>query len=81
MGRLLNVVLNKILWGSVKAVIGLLLKLAGFVLSTAGRVVAIVIGLVLIVAGILLSLTVIGAIAGVPLSIIGGFILLKGILP
>ena len=39
------------------------------------------IGLILIVAGILLSLTVIGAIAGVPLGIIGGFILLKGILP
>jgi len=81
MGRLLNIVFNKILWGSVKAVIGLLLKLAGFVLSIAGRVAAIVIGLILIAAGILLSLTVIGAIAGVPLGIIGGFILVKGILP
>ncbi len=44
-----------------------------------GRFVAMVLGLVLIVVGVIVSLTVIGAIIGIPLAIIGLLLFLKGI--
>ncbi len=42
---------------------------------------AAVIGLVLIIVGLVLTLTGIGAIIGIPLGIVGSFILFKAILP
>ena len=69
------------LWWVVTFVVGLLVDLAQFVLSVTGRVIAAIIGLVLIAVGVLLSFTVVLAIIGIPLGIIGSFILIRAILP
>ena len=49
------------------------------IVEMVGRFVAIVLGLVLMLAGFLVSLTVIGAIIGIPLFIIGALLTLRGI--
>ena len=54
-------------------------KLLAVIVELTGRFVAMVLGIVLILAGILVSLTIIGAIVGVPLAIIGLLLLLRGI--
>ena len=52
--------------------------LAGIV-SFTGRLIAVVLGAVLILVGILISLTVIGAIIGIPLTLLGFFLILRGL--
>lgn len=69
------------IWWLITTIIALLFKLAFFVIGLVGRVIAAVIGFTLIVAGFFLSLTGIGAVIGVPLSIIGSFIFVKAALP
>jgi hypothetical protein len=54
-------------------------RLLATVVELTGRFLAMVLGLVLILAGVLVSLTVIGAIIGIPLAIIGVLLLLRGI--
>ncbi|MBL8101693.1 MAG: hypothetical protein JNM02_04115 [Anaerolineales bacterium] len=54
-------------------------KLLAVIVEMTGRFVAMVLGLVLILVGVLVSLTIIGAIVGVPLAIIGLLLLLRGI--
>lgn len=49
------------------------------VVEITGRLLAVLIGVVLVVAGVVLTLTVIGAIVGVPLIAIGVGLILKGI--
>jgi hypothetical protein len=49
------------------------------ILEMTGRFVAIVIGLVFMLVGVLVSLTIIGAIVGLPLAIIGFLLVLRGI--
>ena len=44
-----------------------------------GRLVAMILGFVLMVVGVLISLTIVGAIVGVPLAIVGLLLFLKGI--
>ncbi len=44
-----------------------------------GRLVAIVTGFVFLVAGILLSITIVGAIAGIPLAILGAMLIVRGL--
>jgi hypothetical protein len=44
-----------------------------------GRFVAMVLGLVFIVVGVIVSLTLIGAIIGIPMAVIGLLLFLKGI--
>ncbi len=56
------------LWGLLATIVGL-----------TGRFVAMVLGLVFIVVGVIVSLTVIGAIVGIPMAIIGLLLFLKGI--
>jgi hypothetical protein len=46
-------------------------NLATFVLTSIGRLTALVLGLALLLVGILLSLTIVGAVVGVPLIILG----------
>ncbi|PCI74317.1 MAG: hypothetical protein COB20_15315 [SAR86 cluster bacterium] len=69
------------LWWLITTIVGLLFKLAFFVIGMVGRVIAALIGFAMIMAGFLLSLTGIGAIIGVPISIIGSFIFVKAALP
>ncbi|MFN8384268.1 MAG: hypothetical protein U0V02_20190 [Anaerolineales bacterium] len=54
-------------------------KLLSVIVEMTGRFVAMVLGLVLILVGVLVNLTIIGAIVGVPLAIIGLLLLLRGI--
>ncbi len=54
-------------------------KLLAVIVEMTGRYVAMVLGLVLILVGVIVSLTIIGAIVGVPLAIIGLLLLLRGI--
>jgi len=54
-------------------------KLLAVIVEMTGRFVAMVLGIVFIVVGVIVSLTIIGAIVGVPLAIIGLLLLLRGI--
>ncbi len=54
-------------------------KLLAMIVEMTGRFVAMVLGIVFIIVGIIVSLTIIGAIVGVPLAIIGLLLLLRGI--
>ena len=54
-------------------------KLLAVIVELTGRFVAMVLGIVFIVVGVIVSLTIIGAIVGVPLAIIGLLLLLRGI--
>lgn len=52
-------------------------RLLTFIVELTGRLVAVVIGLVLMIVGALVSLTVIGAVIGVPLILIGFLLVLR----
>ncbi len=54
-------------------------KLLAVIVEMTGRFVAMVLGIVLIIVGVIVSLTIIGAIVGVPLAIVGLLLLLRGI--
>lgn len=54
-------------------------RLVTWIVLLAGRLIAVVLGAVLMLAGFLISLTVIGAIVGVPLGILGFLIVLRGL--
>ncbi len=53
-------------------------KLVEFILKFSGRMMAVILGLVFLAIGIALSLTIIGAIFGVPLAIIGFLMIIRG---
>jgi len=54
-------------------------KLLAVIVEMTGRFVAMVLGLVLIVVGVIVSLTIVGAIIGIPLAFVGLLLLLRGI--
>lgn len=54
-------------------------KLLAVIVELTGRFVAMILGIVFILIGVIVSLTIIGAIVGVPLAIIGLLLLLRGI--
>ena len=49
------------------------------VLKFTGRVLGIILGFVLLIIGVALSLTVIGAIIGIPLAILGFMLIVRGL--
>lgn len=53
-------------------------KLLAVIVELTGRLVAMILGIVLMLIGGIISLTVIGAIVGVPLAIVGLLLFLKG---
>jgi len=53
-------------------------KLLAVIVELTGRFVAMVLGLVLILVGVIVSLTIVGAIIGVPLAIVGLLLLFRG---
>ena len=57
----------------------MLWQLLATIVGLTGRFIAMSIGLVFVLVGVIVSLTVIGAIVGIPLAIIGLLLLLKGI--
>lgn len=54
-------------------------KLLATIVELTGRFVAMLIGIVFIVVGVIVSLTIVGAIVGIPLAIIGLLLFLRGI--
>ena len=54
-------------------------KLITGIVEFTGRLVAVILGFVLLLAGILVSLTVVGAIVGIPLAIVGFLLVLRGL--
>lgn len=54
-------------------------KLLAVIVELTGRFVAMVLGIVFIIVGTIISLTIIGAIVGAPLAVIGLLLLLRGI--
>jgi hypothetical protein len=54
-------------------------KLIAVIVELTGRFLAMVLGIVFIVVGVIVSLTIVGAIVGIPLAIIGLLLLLRGI--
>ena len=54
-------------------------KLLAVIVELTGRFLAMVLGIVFIVVGIIISLTIVGAIIGIPLAIIGLLLLMRGL--
>ena len=54
-------------------------KLAKGILKLTGRVLSVVFGFILVVIGIIISMTVIGAIIGVPLAGLGVLLIIRGL--
>ena len=54
-------------------------RLLAAIVEFTGRFLAMVIGLVFIIVGVVVSLTVIGAIVGIPMAIIGVLLFIRGI--
>lgn len=54
-------------------------QLVTFLLGLTGRLLAVVLGFVLLVVGLLLTLTVIGAIVGIPMLIVGFALIVRGL--
>jgi hypothetical protein len=54
-------------------------RLLATIVGLTGRFVAMVLGLIFIIVGVIVSLTVIGAIVGIPMAIVGVLLFLKGI--
>jgi hypothetical protein len=57
----------------------MLWALLGFVLRTVGRIICAFLGLALMAAGVALTLTVVGAIFGVPLAVLGLLLLTRAL--
>ena len=54
-------------------------RLIAMIVEFTGRIVAVVLGAVLMIVGIIVSLTIIGAVVGVPLAILGLLLVLRGL--
>lgn len=54
-------------------------RLVRLILELTGRLLGVVLGFVLVVVGLLISLTVIGAIVGIPLAGLGVLLILRGL--
>lgn len=57
----------------------LVFGLVGFIIGLVGRAVAFVLGLVLLIVGALISLTIVGAILGIPLALFGLLLMVKAL--
>ena len=54
-------------------------RLVAMIVEFTGRIVAVVLGAVLMIVGIIVSLTIIGAVVGIPLAILGLLLVLRGL--
>jgi hypothetical protein len=57
----------------------LLWRLVAGIVVLVGRFVAVILGLVLMIVGLLVSLTIVGAIVGIPLGILGLLLVVRGL--
>jgi hypothetical protein len=54
-------------------------NLVVWLVSLTGRLIAVLLGLVLIIAGVILTLTVVGAVIGIPLATFGVLLMVRGL--
>lgn len=54
-------------------------KLVAWIIEAFGRLIAILIGLVLLIVGLMLTLTILGAIIGIPLMLFGFLLVVRGL--
>ncbi len=54
-------------------------RLCAGIVELTGRLVAVLLGVALMIVGVVLSLTVVGAIVGVPLLLFGALVVLRGL--
>lgn len=54
-------------------------RLLSTIVEMTGRFLAMVLGGILLIVGFIVSLTIVGAIVGIPLMVIGGLLVLRGI--
>ncbi|NLN49794.1 MAG: hypothetical protein GX154_12075 [Clostridiales bacterium] len=54
-------------------------KIAAYMLKLTGKLLVVILGFIVLALGILLSLTIVGAIVGIPMIIIGFAMIIKGI--
>ena len=54
-------------------------RLLAVIVEMTGRFVAMVLGIVLIIVGVIVSLTIVGAIVGIPLALVGLLLFFRGI--
>jgi len=54
-------------------------RLVTWILELTGRLLAIVLGVVIMILGVLATVTVVGAVVGVPLILFGGLLTLRGL--
>lgn len=54
-------------------------NLVAAIIKLTGRLIAVILGLVLIIVGVVLSLTVVGAIIGIPLAGFGVLLMVRGL--
>ena len=54
-------------------------SLTTFILRSTGRLLAVLLGILLMVVGVVVSLTVIGAIIGIPLTLFGFALMMRGL--
>lgn len=54
-------------------------QLITFVLGLTGRLLAVILGLALLIVGLLFTLTIIGAIVGIPILIVGFALIVRGL--
>jgi hypothetical protein len=54
-------------------------RLLATIVELTGRLVAMILGIVFIIVGVIISLTVVGAIVGVPLALVGFLLFLRGL--
>jgi hypothetical protein len=54
-------------------------RLVTFIFQMTGRLLAVILGLVLMIVGVVLSVTVVGAILGIPLAIFGFTLTVRGL--
>jgi hypothetical protein len=60
-------------------ILALPFKLVAWIIEAFGRLVAVIIGLVLVTVGLALTVTVIGAIIGIPLLLLGFLLVVRGL--
>jgi hypothetical protein len=54
-------------------------RLLAMIVEFTGRLVAVILGAVLMIVGAVVSLTVVGAVVGVPLALLGFLLILRGL--
>jgi len=54
-------------------------NLVAYIVMLTGRLLAVILGLVFIILGVILTVTVIGAIIGIPLGVIGVLMIIRGL--